>query len=97
MAVLSETDIRVAPYFIARALHAVLAAILTFVFWQPLVKVSTWFLEKSVPVFMPTTAGIPVTSWWETIAFSGTLAVGVAVLLLAISLLARYVLSGKTR
>ncbi len=95
--ILSETDIRVAPYLIARALHALLAAILTFVFWQPLVKASNWFLEKSVPVFVPTTSGIPVTSWWETIAFSGTLAAGVAVLLCGISLLTRYFRSSKPR
>ncbi|GGJ07394.1 sporulation integral membrane protein YlbJ [Alicyclobacillus cellulosilyticus] len=32
--VLTQTDIRMAPYFLARFLHAVLAAVLTVVFWS---------------------------------------------------------------
>ncbi|MFP3392853.1 sporulation integral membrane protein YlbJ [Brevibacillus sp. SIMBA_040] len=94
--ILSETDIRVAPYLIARSVHAVIAAILTFVVWEPLSSASSWFTEKSVPVFIPVTSGIPQTSWWETFAFSGVIAVGIAALLFVASFLTRQLISRRS-
>jgi sporulation integral membrane protein YlbJ len=94
--ILSETDIRVAPYLLARSLHAVVAAILTFALWGPL-SASAWLGEKALPVFLPSTSGIPVFSWWETFWHSSLLALGVAVFLLLASVLFRRFRPSRTR
>ncbi|WP_301169130.1 sporulation integral membrane protein YlbJ [Brevibacillus nitrificans] len=94
--ILSETDIRVAPYLLARSLHALLAAILTFIVWEPL-STSAWFADKSLPVFLPTSSGIPVFSWWEIFWHSGLLALGVGAFLLLVSGLVRQLRSGRVR
>lgn len=94
--ILSETDIRVAPYLLARSLHAVVAAILTFALWGPL-STSAWLGEKALPVFLPSTSGIPVFSWWETFWHSSLLALGVAVFLLLASVLFRRFRPSRTR
>lgn len=94
--ILSETDIRVAPYLLARSLHAVVAAILTFALWGPL-SASAWLGEKALPVFLPNTSGIPVFSWWETFWHSSLLALGVAVFLLLASVLFRRFRPSRTR
>ncbi|AWX56982.1 sporulation integral membrane protein YlbJ [Brevibacillus brevis] len=95
--ILSETDIRVAPYLIARALHAFLAGILTFVFWGPLATVSSWFVEKAVPVFVQVKSEIPETNWWETLLLSGGIAIGVGAILLCTSLTLLRMNRSKTR
>lgn len=94
--ILSETDIRVAPYLIARSIHALLAAVLTFALWSPL-QATAWFAAKSVPVFLPTSSGIPVFSWWEILWKSSLLALGIAAFLLLASGLVRSLRTGKTR
>jgi len=94
--ILSETDIRVVPYLIARSVHAVLAAILTFVLWEPLTSAGSWFTQKSIPVFIPVTSGIPETSWWETFAYSGTVAIAIAAFLLLASFLTRQLKSRRS-
>lgn len=94
--ILSETDIRVAPYLFARAAHALLAAILTFIVWEPL-HASAWFSGKSLPVFLPTSSGIPVFEWWEALWHSSLLALGVAALLLVASGVVIRLRKGSTR
>ncbi|QFT88754.1 Sporulation integral membrane protein YlbJ [Bacillus sp. THAF10] len=63
--ILSETDIRFKPFFIARILHAFFAALLTFVLWKPLSKRLGGFEASTgdVPVFSPIIAD----GYWENI------------------------------
>ena len=53
--ILAETDIRFAPFFIARILHAFFAATLAYFLWEPLNKKLSGFHDPSldVPVFAP--------------------------------------------
>lgn len=92
--ILSDTDIRVAPYLIARSLHALLAAILTFVLWGPLTA-STWLSQKSVPVFLPTSQEIPAMGWWDTLKHSSLIAIGVAAFLILASTLVNRFRTGR--
>ncbi|QRG65554.1 sporulation integral membrane protein YlbJ [Brevibacillus choshinensis] len=94
--ILSETDIRVAPYLLARSLHAIAAAILTFILWGPL-HTSAWLSEKTIPVFLPSTSEIPLIGWWDTFWHSSLLALGVAVLLLLASVLFRRIRPNRMR
>ncbi|MEJ8544389.1 sporulation integral membrane protein YlbJ [Brevibacillus borstelensis] len=87
--ILSETDIRVTPYLLARVIHAGLASLLAFFCWKPLTAASTWFSERDVPVFMPTTSGVPMVSWWDTLLHSGLAAGALLCVLLLLSFLLR--------
>ncbi|GAA4712785.1 sporulation integral membrane protein YlbJ [Brevibacillus fulvus] len=80
--ILSSTDIRVAPYLLARMLHAFLAAMLTFVLWKPLSGIA---FGEHVPVFRLADQGLPIHSWWETFHHSSLLAVVLLIGLLAFS------------
>ncbi|MYL33027.1 sporulation integral membrane protein YlbJ [Pontibacillus yanchengensis] len=51
--ILSETDIRFAPYFFARLLHGVFAAILAFLLFKPLYVDRQAFEHHEAPVFLP--------------------------------------------
>ncbi|MDX5475316.1 MAG: sporulation integral membrane protein YlbJ [Bacillaceae bacterium] len=53
--ILAETDIRFAPFFFARILHAFFAATLAFILWEPLNNKLSGFHDPSidVPVFAP--------------------------------------------
>jgi sporulation integral membrane protein YlbJ len=86
--ILSETDIRVAPYLIARLLHAVLSAVLTFVCWKPLME-SARFMGESVPVYLPLDKGVPVQAWWETFSHSSLAAGAILGVMAAASLLVK--------
>jgi sporulation integral membrane protein YlbJ len=86
--ILGQTDLRVAPYLLARAIHAALSAALTFLAWEPLTA-SSWFRGSSVPVFLPSTSGIPVMGWWDTLLHSGLIAVVILTALALLSLLVR--------
>jgi sporulation integral membrane protein YlbJ len=86
--ILGQTDLRVAPYLLARAIHAALSAALTFLAWEPLTTFS-WFRGGSIPVFLPSTSGIPVMDWWDTLLHSGLIAVVILVALTVLSLLVR--------
>lgn len=94
--ILNTTDIRVLPYLIARSLHACLSALLTFLMWGPLTE-TAWLRGKSMPVFLPASSRHPVSTWWDTLLFSGSIAVIAAVLLLVCSLLFRWYHLNKTR
>ncbi|QQE81266.1 sporulation integral membrane protein YlbJ [Alicyclobacillus sp. SO9] len=72
--VLTETDIRMAPYFLARFLHAALAAVITVVLWGLGVgRPAGQVLAQHVPVFKSihtlTSGG---ESWWNTLLTSVT-------------------------
>lgn len=86
--ILSQTDLRVAPYLLARAIHAILSAVLTYLAWEPLTA-SSWFKGSSIPVFLPSTSGIPVMDWWDTLLHSGLLAAVILAALALLSLLVR--------
>jgi sporulation integral membrane protein YlbJ len=86
--ILGQTDLRVGPYLLARAIHAALSAALTFLAWEPLTT-SSWFRGGSIPVFLPSTSGIPVMDWWDTLLHSGLIAVVILVALTVLSLLVR--------
>lgn len=94
--ILSTTDIRVFPYLVARFLHACLSAVLTFLLWGPLTA-TAWLQDKSVPVFLPDSPGLSVSHWWDTLLFSGSVAVLCAAFLLIGSMLIRWIGAAKTR
>jgi len=71
--ILSQTDIRVVPYLIARLLHAFLAAILTVLFWQPLSQLAMNITE-SMPVFLAQEQSAPLQRWWDMFAHSSVIA-----------------------
>lgn len=72
--VLTKTDIRMRPYFIARFMHAVLAAILTVVFYHWGVGQSPALdtFATSVPVIAMSQATVSVSSFWHIISDSFT-------------------------
>jgi len=66
--VLTQTDIRMAPYFLARFLHAALAAVLTVIFWSLGVgRVAGAAFAHSVPVFQALSSATAGNSWWHTV------------------------------
>ncbi|KUO96849.1 sporulation integral membrane protein YlbJ [Ferroacidibacillus organovorans] len=79
--VLTQTDIRMRPYFIARVYHAVLAAVLTYFFYQAGLGHSLAFVPRAISVMAPLSAG-PVAHWSMT-----GIALATACALLALSLL----------
>jgi sporulation integral membrane protein YlbJ len=85
--ILSQTDIRVAPYLLARVMHAVLAGLLTIVCWKPLTR-TVWMSGKSVPVFLPGESGLPVRTWWDTFSQSALLACVILATLALLSIVA---------
>lgn len=87
--VLTETDIRMTPYFLARFLHAVIAAVLTVVFWGLGVGVP---IAKAFAPFIPAAAAVQAAAsgkpWWSVmwtgIAAWGWLLTGLLVVSLII-------------
>ncbi len=86
--ILSHTDIRFLPYLAARAMHAVLAAILTIALWHPLGRLA-YGRVSSVPVYLVTDGGGTWESWRDTIAHCGLAALILFILLLGASALFR--------
>jgi sporulation integral membrane protein YlbJ len=82
-AVTEGTGMSLRPYVLARLLQAVLAAGLTFVFWNP-----AWAAPAAaVPALGPVVVGLSV-SWWRTLGratllLAGVLVVGIAALAVA--------------
>ncbi len=79
--VLTQTDIRMRPYVIARVYHAVLAAVLTYFFYQAGLGRSLAFVPHAISVMAPLSAG-PVAHWTMT-----GIALATAAALLALALL----------
>lgn len=71
--VLTNTDIRMTPYFIARFYHAVLAAILTVVFWQlGIGRTAVRAFGDVSPVFAGIHAASTGQSWWQVMGTAVT-------------------------
>uniref|UniRef100_UPI003558B704 sporulation integral membrane protein YlbJ n=1 Tax=Alicyclobacillus tolerans TaxID=90970 RepID=UPI003558B704 len=64
--VLTETDIRMTPYFIARFLHAALAAVLTVLLWGlGMGQTAVHVVSSIVPVFAATSQAASGAPWWH--------------------------------
>lgn len=83
--ILSNTDIRVAPYLLARFFHAILAAILTLLFWGPLTHL-TEGIAASRPAFLVYDQPRVLHAWTDSITRNGLTASLIFVLLIFISL-----------
>ncbi|WP_029420344.1 sporulation integral membrane protein YlbJ [Alicyclobacillus macrosporangiidus] len=71
--VITNTDIRMFPYFLARFAHGVLAAILTLVLWAfGLGKPASAALAQAVPVFASFRAASEGAPWWQVMALGLT-------------------------
>jgi sporulation integral membrane protein YlbJ len=69
--VITNTDIRMAPYFLARFLQGVLAAIFTYILWGLGVGQSAaQAFASAIPVFASTQAAASGASWWQ-VALTG--------------------------
>ncbi|NGQ93877.1 sporulation integral membrane protein YlbJ [Brevibacillus sp. SYP-B805] len=84
--ILSQTDIRVTPYLFARALHAVLALLSTFVLWQPLTMLAAGITD-SVPVFSAQELASPTAHWWHLFGQSWITALGLGALCFLVRML----------
>lgn len=92
--VLTDTDIRMVPYFIARLLHALLAAGVTVALWSVgFGKPVGNFVAHTVPVFTAVTSAAEGTPWWVTVQHGLSmwiwLMIGMLLLSLLITILAR--------
>jgi sporulation integral membrane protein YlbJ len=84
-AVLNDTDVRIAPYIFARALHGVFAGVCTWLLWPRLGVTALGTI--SLPAFLQTA---PSASWgffWQRLAFMGGRTALLMLALLVISLL----------
>ena len=83
--IISETDMRITPFVCARAIHAVLAGVYTYLLFGPLSFVIN---RITVPVFLYTTprAG-DFSFWWQRTAFATQRVLTVILILMAVSLL----------
>jgi len=84
--ILSKTDIRVGPYLIARAIHAVLASMLTFVLWNPLEKATKGALS-SLPVFSYENQVHTVSNWLHTLSVTSFIALSLCMLLILLCII----------
>jgi sporulation integral membrane protein YlbJ len=84
--ILSQTDIRVGPYLLARIVHAFLSFVMTFVMWKPLSQFALG-LSESLPVFFMEKHPAPLLHGWQVFVQSGTTALGLGSLLVLIRLL----------
>lgn len=69
-AVVNDTDIRMLPYIIARALHAVFAGICTWLLWPYLGESAANTL--ALPAFLQTTPAASLSFFWQRFAFMGS-------------------------
>ncbi|GMA48710.1 sporulation integral membrane protein YlbJ [Alicyclobacillus contaminans] len=66
--VITSTDIRMSPYFLARFLHAVLAVVFTYALWAlGLGKTALHAVSASLPVFASTQAAAAGAPWWRVV------------------------------
>jgi sporulation integral membrane protein YlbJ len=81
-AVVNDTDIRILPYLCARALHAILAGLFTWLLWPKLSPTIT-SQAASLPVFLQTVPNGSLHFWLERFLFMGQ-RVGLLLLVLLI-------------
>lgn len=85
--VLTETDIRMAPYVLARILHAVLAAVITVVLWMfGLGKPVGAFATHVIPVMGAVSSAADGNPWWITMRHGLSMWAWVMIALFAVSL-----------
>lgn len=84
--ILSQTDIRVGPYLVARVLHAFTAVIMTFLLWNPLSRIAL-SVTDSVPVFAAGNQTDPLVRWWHVFSQAGLLALAISALLVLASII----------
>lgn len=83
--IISETDMRITPFIIARAIHALLAGVYTCLLFGPLAFVVN---RLAVPVFLYTTPRAGEFSfWWQRTTFAAQRVGVVLLILVALSLL----------
>jgi sporulation integral membrane protein YlbJ len=64
--VITNTDIRMAPYFLARFLHGVLAVVFTYIlWWLGLGNAAEHAFSFAVPAFASTQAAAAGAPWWQ--------------------------------
>lgn len=85
--IISSTDIRYKPYFLYKIVHALLAAILAFFFWEPLHSQVTWVKDSLTAVAFAPVQGMEP-SW--TLLILGNLAL-LGLVLLGFLLLSKIV------
>lgn len=67
--VVTNTDIRMTPYFLARFLHGVLAAVLTYILWGlGMGRAAAHAFASVIPVFASTQAATHGASFWQVAA-----------------------------
>ncbi|MEX2104708.1 MAG: hypothetical protein WD907_05190, partial [Bacilli bacterium] len=66
--IIGRTDIRYKPFFFAKMTHGLLAAILTFILWNPLYP---WISTSSLPVFSYSTLIQSSSSLWIYVPYLG--------------------------
>jgi len=61
--ILAEANIRFQPFFIARLMHGVFAALFTYLLWKPLYVQTASGEPDSIPTFLP----IPPDNAWDEV------------------------------
>lgn len=84
--IISPTDINIFPYICARFLHAALAGFYCLLFFGPL-ELPVLRSARTLPVFLQTVPQGSLPFWYERTIFMGERALGILLLLLAVSLL----------
>ncbi len=81
--IISKTDMSIRPFFFARFIHGILAAIYTFLLMKP---AQTVFREVSVPVFLHTQPQSTISFWLERLIFISSQLFLFVLILLCISM-----------
>jgi len=84
--ILSQTDIRVAPYLFARILHACTAVVMTFLLWNPLSQLAM-SMTDTLPVFLGQQETHPMLQWWHVFSQSGLIALAISLFLILLSVI----------
>jgi sporulation integral membrane protein YlbJ len=80
--ILAETDIRFKPFFFARIMHGVFAAVFTIILWKPLYANQVWNPEGgTVKVFNPDVSPGWIDSAWQLLLDYGSLITFAALIL----------------
>ncbi|WP_083270675.1 sporulation integral membrane protein YlbJ [Bacillus marinisedimentorum] len=80
--ILAETDIRFAPFFIARFLHGIFAAAFAFVLWEPLYEGTAMNRNGAVPVWSRSHAAF--SDYWTWLGNNGALFTLIALIIYCI-------------
>ncbi|NLW17667.1 MAG: sporulation integral membrane protein YlbJ [Firmicutes bacterium] len=67
-AIINDTDIRIGPYLLARAMQAVLAGAITWLLWN---HMSPTAAVTTLPVFLQIGTKTTMAAWWQRMAYVG--------------------------